>query len=146
MPYKNIEITPAQYKPTLTYKKSQSYIGYSSVASDATNNVRLYDFDLIKQDLLNQFNTRLGERVMNPTFGTIIWSLIYEPFTDDIKQAIANDINRICNNDPRVVPIQLDTTEQEYGILLEITLQYIGTNQTTSMSLSFDRELGLLSQ
>jgi len=146
MPYKNIEINPVQFKPTLTYKQSQFYFGYSSVNTDVTNNVRLYDFDLIKQDLLNQFNTRLGERVMNPTFGTIIWSLIYEPFTDSVKQAIADDINRICNNDPRVVPIQLDTVEQEYGILLEITLQYIGTDQTASMSLSFDRELGLLSQ
>ena len=146
MPYKNIEINPVRFKPTLTYKQSQFYIGYSSVNADITNNVKLYDFDLIKQDLLNQFNTRLGERVMNPTFGTIIWSLIYEPFTDNVKQAIADDINRICNNDPRVVPIQLDTIEQEYGILLEITLQYIGTDQTASMSLSFDRELGLLSQ
>ena len=130
----------------MTYKQSQFYIGYSSVAAGSTNNIRLYDFDIIKQDLLNQFNTRLGERVMNPTFGTIIWSLIFEPFTDDVKQAIADDINRICNNDPRVIPIQLTTTEQEYGILLEITLQYIGTDQTSSMSLSFDRELGLLSQ
>jgi phage baseplate assembly protein W len=142
MPYKNIVITPAQYKEGFTKQTSQIYRGYSSVVGSPA----LYDFDLIKQDFFNIFNTRQGERVMNPKFGTIIWSLIFEPFTNDIKQAIADDINRICNYDPRVVPIQIDISEAQYGMLLELTLQLKGTDQTVDMRLAFDKELGIVTQ
>ena len=146
MPYKNIEITPAQYSSTNVNQTNHTYVGYSSVNALSINNTELYDSDLIKQDLLNQFNTKLGERVMNPTFGTIIWSLLFEPLTDDVKQAILNDVSRICNFDPRVVPIQINVSEQPTGILLEVTLQYVGTNQTINMQASFDSELGIISQ
>jgi phage baseplate assembly protein W len=83
---------------------------------------------------------------MNPKFGTIIWDLIFEPFTDDVKQALSDDISRVCNSDPRVVPIQININEQEYGMLLEITLQYVGTDQTANMTMSFDKKLGLIAQ
>lgn len=145
MTYKNIEINPSQYNSQHTVKQSQFYVGYSSIDSNAVT-TKLYDFDIIKQDIINQFNTRKGERVMNPNFGTLIWDLIYEPFTDDVKQALSDDISKICNSDPRVVPIQIDINEQEYGMLIEITLQYVGTDQTANMKLSFDKQLGLTVQ
>jgi phage baseplate assembly protein W len=146
MSYKNIEITPGKYLVDQASPRTQVYSGYSSINVDTLNTTRLYDFDLIKQDLINQFNTRQGERLMNPGFGTIIWSLIFEPFTDDVKQAIIDDITRICNSDPRVVPIQMDLNEQEYGILLELTLQTVRTNQVSSMRITFDKNAGLVSQ
>ena len=145
MTYKNIVINPSQYNQQHTVKQSQFYTGYSSVNPDLLGTT-LYDFDIIKQDIINQFNTRKGERVMNPKFGTIIWDLIFEPFTDDVKQALSDDISRICNSDPRAVPIQIDINEQEYGMLLEITLQYVGTDQTANMTMSFDKKLGLTTQ
>lgn len=145
MAYKNIEINSTQYSTQHTAKQSQFYVGYSSVNQDSLV-TKLYDFDLIKQDILNQFNTRKGERVMNPTFGTIIWDLIFDPFTEDVKQAISDDVSRVCNFDPRAVPIQIKINEQEYGMLLEITLKYVGTDQTSNMRLSFDKETGLMSQ
>jgi phage baseplate assembly protein W len=145
MTYKNIEINPNQYNSQHTAKQSQFYVGYSSVDPTALT-TKLYDFDIIKQDIINQFNIRKGERVMNPGFGTLVWDLIYEPFTDDVKQALSDDISRICNSDPRVVPIQIDINEQEYGMIIEITLQYVGTDQTTNMKLSFDKQIGLTVQ
>lgn len=143
MAYKNIEINSSQTTLQSTAKQSQFYVGYSSVNPDLLG-IKLYDFDIIKQDIINQFNTRKGERVMNPGFGTIIWDLIFDPFTDDVKQALSDDISRVCNSDPRAVPIQININEQEYGMLLEITLQYSGTDQTTNMRLSFDKKLGLI--
>jgi len=145
MAYKNIEINPPQYTATHTAKQSQFYVGYSTVNPSAIT-TKLYDFDLIKQDILNQFNTRLGERVMLPTFGTIIWDIIFEPFTERIKQSIKDDVSRVCNSDPRAVPIQISINEQEYGMLLEVTLQYVGTDQTSSMKLTFDKNQGLAVQ
>ena len=82
MPYKNLELNPSQYSQQHKIKQNQFYVGYSSVNNDS-GITKLYDFDLIKQDIINHFHTRKGERVMNPTFGTIIWDVIFDPFTDD---------------------------------------------------------------
>lgn len=139
MPYKNIELNPPQYTNSHTIKKSQFYVGYSTQSITT----KIYDFDLVKQDIINHFNTRKGERVMNPTFGTIIWDILFEPFTPEIKLAVSDDISKICNSDPRAVPIQININEQDYGLLLEITLLFVATNQTSNMKLTFDKNSGL---
>lgn len=142
MAYKNIVITPANIKNISKNKTTQFYKGFSTVG-DSVSNVKLYDFELIKQDLLNQFNTRKGERLMNPQFGSIIWDLIFEPLTVEVKQLIANDIDRILASDPRVTPTFVNIVEQDYGFLLELTLTYGGTDVSDSMILSFDKNAGL---
>jgi phage baseplate assembly protein W len=142
MAYKNIVITPPNLNNVTTKKTSQFYKGFSTV-DDTTNNVRLYDYELIKQDILNQFNIRKGERIMNPDFGSVIWDLIYEPLTPNVKQQISSDIDRILASDPRVIPTQVNIVEQDYGFLLEITLSYKGTDVSDSMILSFDKRVGL---
>lgn len=146
MPYKNVEITPAQYSTAFTAQQSHFYKGFSTVAASQTGSTELYDLELIKQDFLNIFNTRQGERVMQPEFGTIIWSLIFEPFTANVKQAIADDITRISRSDPRVIVSQLDINEQDQGMLLEMTLQLVKSDQTLTMALNFNRETGIASQ
>ena len=80
---------------------------------------------------------------MNPNFGSIIWDLIMEPMTDDVRQALKDDINAICTFDPRVTPIQMDLTEYEKGYLLELTLLLNGTDQSSNLKLTFDQEVGL---
>jgi phage baseplate assembly protein W len=142
MAYKNIVITPPNLNNVTTKQNSQFYRGFSTV-DDTTTNVKLYDHELIKQDILNQFNTRKGERIMNPAFGSVIWDLIYEPLTPNVKQQISADIDRILNSDPRVVPTLVNIVEQDYGFLLEITLSYKGTDVSDSMILSFDKRVGL---
>lgn len=145
MPYKNLVITPKNSAPQASVKNSQFYKGFSTV--DATTfNTKLYDYDLIKQDIINHFNTRQGERVMNPTFGTIIWNVIYDPLTDQLKQAVVEDVNRILQYDPRVVPVQVNLTETDYGLQLEATLSYVGKDQTDVLRLAFDKEIGLIQQ
>jgi phage baseplate assembly protein W len=142
MAYKNTIITPPNADNVTTQQRSQFYKGFSTV-DETTTNVKLYDYELIKQDILNQFNTRKGERVMNPEFGSIIWDLIYEPLTPVVKQQIAEDIDRILNLDPRVVPTLINIVEQDYGFLLELTLSYQGTDVSDNMILSFDKRVGL---
>ena len=142
MAYKNLVITPPQLKNVSKTKTSQFYRGFSTV-DESTSNVKLYDFDLIKQDILNQFNTRKGERVMFPNEGTIIWDLIFEPLTADVKQLIADDIDRIVNSDPRVVPTLINIVEQDYGFLLELTLTYKGSDVSEDMILNFNRDSAL---
>jgi phage baseplate assembly protein W len=143
MAYKNTVITPPNISNQASAKKSQFYKGFSTVNS-ASLTTKLFDFDLIKQDILNIFQTKKGERVMNPEFGTIIWSLIYEPFTNDIKQSISEDVTRILNYDPRVTPTVINITEAEYGMIIEATLYYKQQDLSSQMIFQFDRQLGLV--
>lgn len=142
MPYKNIEINPAPYSQELTDNRTHFYRGFSTLNPNNRSS-QLYDFDLIKQNLLNHFNTRKGERVMNPTFGTIIWDLIMEPLTSSVREALSNDIKTICTFDPRAYPIQIAINEYEQGFLVEVTLVLKGTDQTSNLKLMFDQKLGL---
>jgi len=145
MAYKNIEITSSSPVSQPTVQNSQFYKGYSSVSSTSTN-TELYDFDLIKQNILNHFNTRKGERLMNPTFGSAIWDLLMEPITDQVRRDISADISEICSYDPRVTPTQIDITEFENGYILELTLTLVDTDQSSSMQLTFDQSIGLTVQ
>jgi phage baseplate assembly protein W len=144
MAYKSIVLTPAKYNSQHTNKTSQFYVGFSS-QDNTTRSVKLYDFDLVKQDLLNQFNTRKGERVMKPEFGTIIWDLIFEPLTPVVKQQITDDLNRILNSDPRVTPTQINITEADQGFIIEVTMLLNGTDQSQNLMLNFDSEVGIAS-
>ena len=65
--------------------KSVTFKGFSSRADK--QNFKLYDFEVAKQDLINRLSVRKGERVENPEFGTMIYDAIFEPFTDDLKDA-----------------------------------------------------------
>jgi phage baseplate assembly protein W len=142
MPYKSLELTPTQYNAGYTDQTSQFYRGFSTIDSTA-NDVRLYDNALIKQDILNQFQIRRGERVMMPKFGTVIWDMLYEPLTDTAKSLIQKDVTRICTSDPRVTCQQIDIVQSEYGFLLEITLIYVNSNQSDTIKLNFNKETGL---
>jgi phage baseplate assembly protein W len=140
MPYKNLEINPTNYSERHVEKLSHYYKGFSTVASPSG---KLYDFDLVKQDILNHFNTRKGQRVMNPQFGTIIWDVLMEPLTPQIRELLTQDINTIASFDPRVYPTQIKINEYDQGYLIELSLSMKNTNQTTELRLAFDQKIGL---
>ena len=100
---------------------------------------RLTDFELAKQDMINHFEIRKGEKLMNPQFGSIIWDMLFEPLTEDTKQIITNDITRIVSYDPRLAVQQVAVTEQDNGFLITIDVSYIPTDQTQTIALNFDR-------
>ena len=123
----NVTETQAKY----TYK------GFSS--SESNKNFKLYDINLVKQDLINHFYIRKGEKLENPEFGTVIWDMLFEPFTPDVKEIIAKDVEAIVNYDPRisVQEVQIDSTDQ--GMRIQVELIYRPFNITEKMSLNFDK-------
>jgi phage baseplate assembly protein W len=112
------------------------YKGFSTVGR--TKKYRLTDQDLIKQDLINHFYIRKGEKLMNPNFGTIIWNVLFEPMTDDLKAVIIADIKQVASYDPRLSIDNVVVTEFEQGIQVELQLRYVETNQINVMNLRFD--------
>jgi phage baseplate assembly protein W len=140
--YDKIKLTS---KLTLDQGMPKTYKGFSTINTTAEN-FGLFDFDLIKQDLLNHFNIRQGERLMNPQFGTIIWDLLFEPLTPDVKYAITQNVNTIINYDPRIVADEVIVTSYDSGIQIECMLTYRPYNIRQALQLRFDSANGLLIQ
>jgi len=114
-----------------------TYKGFSS--KNKEKGFKLYDIDLVKQDIINHFYIRKGEKLENPSFGTIIWDMIFEQFTPEVKNLIAKDVENIINYDPRVVvqAVSVDSTEQ--GMRIEAEVVYIPFNINERMTFDFDR-------
>jgi phage baseplate assembly protein W len=114
-----------------------TYKGFNS--KESSKNFKLYDIDLVKQDLINHFHIRKGEKLENPEFGTVIWDMIFEQFTEDVKNIIAKDVEDIINYDPRIAvnEVQIDTTEQ--GIRIQADIVYIPFNVNERMTFNFDK-------
>jgi phage baseplate assembly protein W len=138
--YNKIALHPASNTTTIS---QQMYKGFSTVSNN-TENFNLFDYELIQQDLLNHFFTRQGERLMNPTFGTIIWDLLFEPLTDDLRVAITQNVNEILNYDPRISANQVIVTSYDTGIQIDCLVTYLPYNVSQSMRLSFDQNNGLV--
>jgi phage baseplate assembly protein W len=98
----------------------------------------LYDFALIKQDLINRLSVRKGERVENPEFGTIIYDVLFEPLTDIVKEAVAEDITANLNADPRLETEEIVVSEFEHGIAVQATIRYVPYNIVEKLTFSFD--------
>ena len=114
------------------------YKGYNAVDNNTTK-TRLEDAELIKRDLSNHFNIRKGEKLMRPDFGTIIWDALFEPMTEDLRDAIVEDVLEIIKYDPRIVAETVLVDEYENGILVEATVRYSNLNQTENMRFLFDQ-------
>ena len=114
-----------------------TYRGFSTKLNSKKFSVT--DFELAKRDLMNYFEIRKGEKLMQPSFGTVIWDMLFEPLTEDTQQVITDDITRIIGYDPRLSVGQVAVTQQDNGFLIQITLAYIPTDQTETIALNFDR-------
>lgn len=101
---------------------------------------KVSDFELVKQDIFNHFNIRKGEKLMNPEFGTIIWGMLFEPFTDEVRKAMTADVKRIVSYDPRIAVQSIQLNEYHQGIEVVIRLTYLVTDMTTTMTLNFNRD------
>ena len=123
---------------------SRTYKGLSTV-SNPSNSFALHDLALIKQDLINHFHIRQGEKLENPTFGTIIWDCLFDPLTEDLKEAIAQNVTDIVNYDPRVKVDSLIVSQYESGIQIECELTYLPYNISEQLRFRFDQDNNILS-
>lgn len=124
--------------------RSRSYRGTSTVNNQNSSFV-LYDIALIKQDLINHFHIRQGEKLENPNFGTIIWDVLFEPLTDTLRAAIAQNVTDIVNYDPRIQVVSVTVDSYESGIQVECDLFYLPYSIQEKLQFKFDQDNGLIS-
>jgi phage baseplate assembly protein W len=65
--------------------------------------------------------------------------MLFEQFTEEVKNIISKDVETIINYDPRVSvsSVAVDSTDQ--GIRIEATVTYLQFNITEKMTFDFDR-------
>jgi len=115
------------------------FVGFSSVDA-SIKKTQWADLDLIKRDLVNHFYTRKGERVMNPTFGCIIWDMLFEPMSDTNVALIEEDVLSIVSADGRVSVQNFNLIQLDSGLQLQLDLYYAPANIVDAFSLNFDQQ------
>ena len=125
--------------PLATPRNLKSYVGFSTVNRDFDSNT-LYDYELARTDLLNAFYIKKGEKLELPDYGTIIWDLLFEPFTSDLSKSVEEDVIEIVDKDPRWRLDTLQIQQQEYGLNIALEITYIPYNISESLSLAFNQD------
>lgn len=116
-----------------------TFIGMSTVDTVRAPYV-LTDDDLIKRDLLNEFNTKRGERVMRPNFGSIIWEILMDPDSETLKKQVDEDIAKIIDRDPRVSLLRVNTVIAEHTLRSEVIVQYVASTNQDTLYLNYTRD------
>lgn len=119
--------------------RSAMYRGFST-ASNLENRGKTFstaDIETVKRDLLNHIYTIPGERVMQPTFGTRIPLMAFEPLDPTSIQIIKEDLTTVFNYDPRVRLIDIAILPQpdNNAIIALVDIEYLelGTKETLKL-------------
>jgi phage baseplate assembly protein W len=118
------------------------YRGFSTI--NQVKKFRLTDAELVKRDLINHFSIRKGQKLMNPDFGSIIWNMLYEPLTADVKSTIVEDVRRIVSYDPRLQVNNVVLDEFEHGLQIQVELTFLPGNYSEQLLLSFNSNTNTL--
>lgn len=132
--YKRVKVSKEIPIPS----SGRAFRGFSTV-NENTENFALYDFELIKQDILNHFHIRQGEKLNDPGFGTIIWDMLFEPLTEENRQLIIDNVTEICNYDKRVQVEEIIVDSYDHGIEVFCKIRYIKYNISQELLFRFDQ-------
>ena len=113
-----------------------NYRGFSTI--EQVKKFKLTDLELVKQNLFNHFNIRKGEKLMQPNFGSVIWSMMFEPLNEETKNLIQADVKKVVGYDPRTRVNNVIITQFDHGVQLDIEMEYLPSNQSDTLRLTFD--------
>ena len=95
--------------------------------------------ELVVQDLLNEFHTRKGERVMRPNFGFIGWDLLMEIEDSATEETFKEDIIRIIDKEPRAEHVNTILYISDHTIRAEVVINFLLLNLEETLYLEFTR-------
>jgi phage baseplate assembly protein W len=77
---------------------------------------------------------------MNQNFCSIIWNVLFEPLTADVKALVVADIQRVVSYDPRLRVDNVLVDQFEYGLQIQIELTFLPDNLSDVLAIQFDRD------
>lgn len=115
-----------------------TFIGFSTIGQN--KKFTLTDFALVKRDLANALNIQQGELVGKPSYGTNIWSFLFENQTPETMAAITTELQRVVGGDPRLYLSNSQIYPQANGVLIELQVQVVPSSTTERLAIFFDQE------
>jgi phage baseplate assembly protein W len=101
----------------------------------------------VKSNINLLIRTKKGERRMNPEFGSGLWSILFENYTDDIspivESTIRSDIKRWMSY-VDIQKIEVNTENTEYkdkykvGVKVTFTVPSVGITQSQTLELAMN--------
>jgi phage baseplate assembly protein W len=104
----------------------------------------LTDSQLVIRDLINALSIKQGDKVGQPTYGTILWSYLFEPNIGDVRTEIETEIRRVIAEDPRIMLNSVVMSAQENGVLFELQVAFNPFNEPMTLSLQMDKNTGFV--
>jgi phage baseplate assembly protein W len=101
---------------------------------------RLVDEQLILQDFINALNIPQGSKPGKPSYGTTIWTFVFEPNTPDMQFQLENEVRRVASQDPRLILNTVIAYPQENGILIEVEVAVSPFNNAGQLQIFFDQQ------
>jgi phage baseplate assembly protein W len=114
-----------------------TFIGFNTI--NQVKKFTLTGYELIKQDLLNAFNIRQGELPGRPAYGTVMWTFLFENQLENLVQAIRAEIQRVAGQDPRISISDLEIYPQDNGILVQVNIQVVPSQNAERLAIFFDQ-------
>ena len=119
MAYNPIKIDPLDLQPRKAIGVDLPFTGKAVFNSTYTSK------EAIKANLLNFFLTGVGERYLNPGFGSSLRNLLFENIDQTRLQAIrANIENQLELYFPRIIPTEIDLIGKPDENLVSFVLKY----------------------
>lgn len=115
-----------------------TFIGFNTI--NQFKKFTLTDFELIKRDLINAFNIRQGELPGRPAYGTTLWSFVFESQDQTTEDAIYQEVQRVIGGDPRIYLQTLSVYARDNGILIELSLSVVPSQNAERLAVFFDQE------
>lgn len=113
--------------------------GSSTNSIKFTRKFRTVDRLLVIQDLINALNIPQGQKPGNPSYGTTLWSFIFEPNVAGVQAQIEQEIRRVAGLDPRLNLNSVVAYPQDNGILVEVEFSISPFNSVEQLSILFDQ-------
>ena len=117
------------------------YRGFSTAFHRENGNLgfQTSNVETVKRDLLNHIWTIRGERVMQPSFGTSIPLLAFEPLDPATLKVVEDELREVVAYDPRVelIDIVVAALPDNNAIFAAVDIRYLELNVTETLKLSF---------
>ena len=120
---------------------SNNIFGYTTINQPYTSK-SLSGLDLAKQDLLNHFKIRKGEKWSNPDFGCDLELYVFEPLDQATQDAIEEEVYNVVSYDPRfeVNNSDISVNHDTHSVTVNVKLTYLPTTTATGLQIKFDKE------
>ena len=76
---------------------------------------------------------------MMPTFGSIIWELLFDPLDEETKKKINDDVVSIIKNDPRWQLLTVDIDEEPNALNVKVEVLYLPADEKVQLPLVYDK-------